>query len=118
MRKGLWYTFERNVLPLVELLDKIKEAHCTIRMPYPPSQCAFVEQVQMRRGQDPKRDLIAVVYFRAKHNLEVSEEAVLEEPFVEFLGVRGDVGEVVSDGDLIVADDIVLQSVSVVVQTG
>jgi hypothetical protein len=72
----------------------------------------------MRRGQDPKRDFIAVVYFWAKHNLEVSEETVLEEPFVEFLGVRGDVGEVVSDGDLIVADDIVLQSVSVVVQTG
>ena len=101
--QSLRYAFHRHMTPFIEFLDKFQEARDTIRLTYPPTHRAFIDEIGMRGAQDSQGYFICIINLGSKHRLEIDGEAVLNETFVEPLGIGGNKCEVVSDTDLVVA---------------
>jgi hypothetical protein len=101
--QSLRYAFHRHITPFIEFLDKFQEARDTIRLTYPPTHRTFIDEIGMRGTQDSQGYFVCIINLGSKHRLEIDGEAVLNETFIEPLGIGGNKCEVVSDTDLVVA---------------
>jgi hypothetical protein len=89
--------------PFVEFLDKLQEARDAIRLTYPPTRRTFIDEIGMRGAQDRQWYFVCIINLGPEHRLEIGGEAVLDETFVEPLGIGRNEREVVSDTDLVIA---------------
>lgn len=109
--QSLRYAFHRYMTPFIEFLDELQEARGAIRLTYPPTHRTFIDEVGMRGAQNRQWYFVCIINLGSKHRLEIGGEAILNETFVEPLGIRRNECEVLSDADLIVTINFFLDSV-------